>query len=382
MSLPPNLGPRNGILSLTIKDKSVLYAAYMPFIRNGGLFIPTNKNYKLGDEVFMLLNLMEEPEKIPVAGKVVWITPKGAQGNRAAGIGVQFNDGDNTARNKIETYLAGALKSDLADPHDVTLDRIMLVDSHCHLDRLDLAAHGGSLDAALDAARARGVGQFLCIGVSADNAQAVKALAERYADVHCSVGVHPLDLEPGSAPALDWLLGELAHPRVVAIGETGLDYHYEPEAAELQQEAFRLHLEAARITAKPVIVHTREARADTLALLREAALPQAGVLHCFTEDWEMARSALDLGFYISLSGIVTFRNADALREVARQVPADRLLVETDSPYLAPIPHRGKPNLPEYVRDVAEFLATLRGVSLETLAEQTTANFHRLFPLAR
>lgn len=213
----------------------------------------------------------------------------------------------------------------------------MLVDSHCHLDRLDLAAHGGSLDAALDAARARGVGQFLCIGVSADNAQAVKALAERYADVHCSVGVHPLDLEPGSAPALDWLLGELAHPRVVAIGETGLDYHYEPEAAELQQEAFRLHLEAARITAKPVIVHTREARADTLALLREAALPQAGVLHCFTEDWEMARSALDLGFYISLSGIVTFRNADALREVARQVPADRLLVETDSPYLAPIP---------------------------------------------
>lgn len=381
MSLPPNLGPRNGILSLTIKDKSVLYAAYMPFIRNGGLFIPTNKNYKLGDEVFMLLNLMEEPEKIPVAGKVVWITPKGAQGNRAAGIGVQFNDGDNTARNKIETYLAGALKSD-RPTHDVTLDRIMLVDSHCHLDRLDLAAHGGSLDAALDAARARGVGQFLCIGVSADNAQAVKALAERYADVHCSVGVHPLDLEPGSAPALDWLLGELAHPRVVAIGETGLDYHYEPEAAELQQEAFRLHLEAARIIAKPVIVHTREARADTLALLREAALPQAGVLHCFTEDWEMARSALDLGFYISLSGIVTFRNADALREVARQVPADRLLVETDSPYLAPIPHRGKPNLPEYVRDVAEFLATLRGVSLETLAEQTTANFHRLFPLAR
>ena len=136
----------------------MLYAAYMPFIRNGGLFIPTNKNYKLGDEVFMLLNLMEEPEKIPVAGKVVWITPKGAQGNRAAGIGVQFNDGDNTARNKIETYLAGALKSDR--PTDVTLDRIMLVDSHCHLDRLDLAAHGGSLDAALDAARARGVGQF------------------------------------------------------------------------------------------------------------------------------------------------------------------------------------------------------------------------------
>ncbi|AXO61196.1 TatD family hydrolase [Pseudomonas chengduensis] len=257
----------------------------------------------------------------------------------------------------------------------------MLIDSHCHLDRLDLAAHGGSLDAALDAARAAGVGHFLCIGVSADNAATVKGLAERYADVDCSVGVHPLDLEPGAEPALDWLLGELAHPKVVAIGETGLDYHYEPESAALQQASFRLHLEAARITGKPVIVHTREARADTLALLREAALPQAGVLHCFTEDWEMAKAALDIGFYISLSGIVTFRNAEALRDVARQVPADRLLVETDSPYLAPVPHRGKPNLPQYVREVAEYLAVLRGVSYEVLAEQTSSNFKRLFPLA-
>lgn len=258
----------------------------------------------------------------------------------------------------------------------------MLVDSHCHLDRLDLAAHGGSLEAALDAARARGVGHFLCIGVSAGNAAAVQALAEAHADVDCSVGVHPLDVEPDAVPALDWLLGELAHPRVVAIGETGLDYHYQPQAATLQQQAFRLHLEAARLTGKPLVVHTRAARADTLDLLREAALPQAGVLHCFTEDWEMARAALDLGFYISLSGIVTFRNAEALREVARRVPADRLLVETDAPWLAPVPHRGKPNLPQYVREVAEFIAGLRGVSFETLAEQTTGNFRRLFPLAR
>lgn len=258
----------------------------------------------------------------------------------------------------------------------------MLVDSHCHLDRLDLGAHGGSLEAALDAARARGVGHFLCIGVSVDNAAAVRALAERHADVDCSVGVHPLDVEPDAVPALDWLLGELAHPRVVAIGETGLDYHYQPESAALQQQAFRLHLEAARLTGKPLIVHTRAARADTLDLLREAALPQAGVLHCFTEDWEMARAALDLGFYISLSGIVTFRNAEALREVARRVPADRLLVETDAPWLAPVPHRGKPNLPQYVREVAEFLAELRGIPFETLAEQTTGNFRRLFPLAR
>jgi TatD DNase family protein len=257
----------------------------------------------------------------------------------------------------------------------------MLVDSHCHLDRLDLAEHQGSLDAALEAARARGVGHFLCIGVSADNAAAVKSLAERYNDVDCSVGIHPLDLSPGETPAMDWLLRELDHPKVVAIGETGLDYHYEPEAAELQQASFRLHLQAAGQTGKPVIVHTRGARADTLALLREANLPQAGVLHCFTEDWEMAKAALDLGFYISLSGIVTFRNADALRDVARQVPADRLLVETDSPYLAPIPHRGKPNLPQYVREVAEFLAMVRGESFEQLADQTTANFKRLFPLA-
>ncbi|NHC11479.1 TatD family hydrolase [Stutzerimonas degradans] len=257
----------------------------------------------------------------------------------------------------------------------------MLVDSHCHLDRLDLAAHGGSLDAALDAARACGVGHFLCIGVSADNAAAVKAIAERHADVDCSIGVHPLDLEPEAQPALDWLLAELAHPRVAAIGETGLDYHYEPQAAERQRESFRLHLQAAQITGKPVIVHTREARADTLALLREAALPQAGVLHCFTEDWDMARAALDLGFYISLSGIVTFRNADALRDVARRIPADRLLVETDAPYLAPVPHRGRPNLPQYVREVAEFLAHWRDVPFERFAEQTTANFRRLFPLA-
>lgn len=205
----------------------------------------------------------------------------------------------------------------------------MLVDSHCHLDRLDLSAHQGSLDAALQAARERGVGHFLCIGVSAENAGAVKALSEHYADVDCSVGVHPLDLAPGETPALEWLLRELAHPHVVAIGETGLDYHYEPEAAELQQASFRLHLEASRQTGKPVIVHTRAARADTLALLREADLAQAGVLHCFTEDWDMAKAALDLGYYISLSGIVTFRNAEALRDVARQVPVDRLLVETD-----------------------------------------------------
>jgi len=254
----------------------------------------------------------------------------------------------------------------------------LLIDSHCHLDRLDLSTHGGSLDLALDAARGRGVERFLCIGVSADNAAAVKSLAERYPDVCCSIGVHPLDLQAGAAPTIEWLLGELEHPRVVAIGETGLDYHYQPESAALQQESFRLHLDAASVTGLPVIVHTREARTDTLALLREAALPAAGVLHCFTEDWPTAAAALDLGFYISFSGIVTFRNAESLRDVARRVPADRLLLETDAPYLAPVPHRGKPNLPEYVRDVAEYVADLRGVGYAELAEQTGRNFQRLF----
>lgn len=257
----------------------------------------------------------------------------------------------------------------------------MLIDSHCHLDRLDLAAHDGSLDNALDAARARGVGKFLCIGVDAANAPVVKQLAERYPDVWCSVGIHPLDLSRNQATDLAWLLQALDHPRVVAIGETGLDYHYQPDMAEAQQESFRCHLQAARETGKPVIIHTREARADTLQLLREADLPQAGVLHCFTEDWDMARAALDMGYYISLSGIVTFRNAEALREVAQRVPADRLLVETDSPYLAPVPHRGKPNEPQFVREVAAALAEVRGESEQTLWENTTANFHRLFPLA-
>ncbi|MEH6564528.1 MAG: TatD family hydrolase [Halopseudomonas sp.] len=256
----------------------------------------------------------------------------------------------------------------------------MLIDSHCHLDRLDLSPYNGSLDAALDAARARGVGKFLCIGVDASNAPTVQALAEQYQDVFCSVGVHPLDLKDSAQTDLDWLLNALAHPRTVAIGETGLDYHYQPELAEQQRESFAVHLQAAKLTGKPVVIHTRAARADTLALLREAQLPNAGVLHCFTEDWDMARAALDMGYYISLSGIVTFRNADALRDVARQVPADRLLVETDSPYLAPIPHRGKPNEPQFVRDVAAFLAELRGVSEQALWQQTGDNFHRLFPL--
>ena len=258
----------------------------------------------------------------------------------------------------------------------------MFIDSHCHLDRLDLKAYDGCLASALQGARDKGVKHFLCIGISKENAAVVRQMARSYPDVDCSVGVHPLDVQADKEPQLDWLLQELAHPEVVAVGETGLDYYYQQETKQLQQDSFRLHLAAAKQTKKPVVVHTREAREDTIALLREADLPEAGVMHCFTETWEMAKQALDLGFYISISGIVTFRNAEALREVAKQVPADRLLIETDSPYLAPIPFRGKPNLPEYVVEVGKFLAELRGEPVERFAEQTSANFKRLFPQAR
>ena len=254
----------------------------------------------------------------------------------------------------------------------------MLIDSHCHLDRLDLTAYDGCLDSALQAARERGVGHFLCIGISVENAPVMRAFAERYADVDCSVGVHPLDLTRGSEPTMQWLLDELKHPGVVAVGETGLDYHYQSETAQMQQDSFRLHLDAARECGKPVIVHTREAKQDTLDLLREAALPQAGVMHCFTEDWPMAKAALDLGYYISFSGIVTFRNAEALREVALQVPSDRILVETDSPYLAPVPYRGKRNESSYVLNVVNKLAEIYDTTVENIAEITTQNSKAVF----
>jgi len=257
----------------------------------------------------------------------------------------------------------------------------MLVDSHCHLDRLKLDKFDGGLDEVLDLARSRGVGKFLCVGISLDNADAVVEIASRYKDVVCSVGIHPLDVESGLAGVDElFLMGE--RPNVVALGETGLDYYYSTETKEVQQQSFIAHLKAAGRAELPVIVHTRDAREDTIKLIRtHGNLETAGVLHCFTESWEMAKSALDLNYYISLSGIVTFKNAEELRDVARKLPLDRLLVETDSPYLAPVPYRGKSNIPAYVREVAEFIAELRGIPYEQLAEITTENFFRLFPRA-
>ncbi|HCT40408.1 MAG TPA: hydrolase TatD [Moraxellaceae bacterium] len=252
----------------------------------------------------------------------------------------------------------------------------MYIDSHCHLDRLDFAKLKTDLDGALTAARARGVGHFLCIGVDLETLPDVLAVAEAYDDVSASVGVHPLHLD-SLEPEIEQLIQLAAHPKVVAIGETGLDYHYEQENPADQQRRFRKHIEASRRTGKPLVVHTRAARADTIAILREEGAT-SGVMHCFTEDWEMAKAAIDLGFYISFSGIVSFANAVELREVAQKVPLDRMLIETDSPWLAPVPYRGKTNQPAYVVDVANVLGELRGVAPEEIGERTTENFRRLF----
>ena len=256
----------------------------------------------------------------------------------------------------------------------------MLIDSHCHLDRLELTPYGGNLDGAIAAAHQRGVDLMLCVSIDMNNFPEVRAIAERYAEVYASVGVHPNESE-GHDPSVAELVQLADHPKVIAIGETGLDYFRSEGDLAWQRERFRRHIAAAKQTGKPLIVHSREAREDTLRILEEeGASVVGGIMHCFVEDLATAERAMALGFLISFSGIVTFRNAAALQEVARQVPAEMLLVETDAPYLAPIPHRGKPNEPAYVRDVAEFVAKLRGVPVELLAEQTSSNFRRLFRL--
>lgn len=251
----------------------------------------------------------------------------------------------------------------------------MLVDSHCHLDFPELAAN---LPALLANMEAHGVTQALCVGVSLENFPRILALAEAHRQLVASVGVHP-DHQEGEEPTLERLLALAAHPKVVGIGETGLDYYRLKGDLEWQRERFRTHIRAARQAGKPLIIHTREAAADTLRVMREEAAGSiGGVMHCFTESWEVAEAALELGFYISFSGIVTFKNALALKEVAKRVPLDRLLVETDAPYLAPVPHRGKLNQPAYVRHVAEEIAQLRAMDFETIADTTSANFKRLF----
>jgi TatD DNase family protein len=254
-----------------------------------------------------------------------------------------------------------------------------LVDSHCHIDFPEFSQR---IDEVLLGMAQAGVSHALCVSVNMEDFPQVLGLAVRYPNLFASVGVHP-DHEDGIEPDAAMLVAASDHPRIVAIGETGLDYYRRPERKQIQQARFAAHIHAARHVGKPLIVHTRSAAADTLALMKsEGAREALGVMHCFTETWAVAQEALDMGFYISFSGLVTFRNAADLRDVARRVPFDRLLVETDSPYLAPVPHRGKTNEPAFVANVANCVAEARGVPLDDVAQQTTENFFRLFDSAR
>ena len=255
-----------------------------------------------------------------------------------------------------------------------------LIDSHCHLNYDGLAERQ---DEVLGNARRRGVCGFLNISTRQKEWGDIIGVAERHADVWASVGVHPHEADAHPDLGAAALVAGADHPRVVAIGECGLDYHYDNSERGAQRERFRAHIEAARQTGLPLIVHTREAEADTAEILGEAAREggMTGVLHCFTGTAELARQALDLGFFISLSGIVTFKNARDLQDTAKWLPADRMLVETDSPFLAPVPHRGQVCEPAFVADTAAFVADLRGEPSEHLAEVTTANFFKLFKKA-
>ena len=251
----------------------------------------------------------------------------------------------------------------------------MLVDSHCHLDFPELA---GRLDAIVEAMRGNQVSHALCISVTLQDFPQVRAIAERFDHIYATVGVHP-DYPDVPEVSPEELVQLADHPKIVAIGETGLDYYRIKEDCEWQRQRFRAHIRAARQCSKPLVVHTRDAAADTLSIMQEeGAREVGGVMHCFTGDWETARAAMDLGFYISFSGIVTFKNAQSLRDVAKRVPLERMLVETDSPYLAPVPYRGKTNEPAFVRYVAEEIARLRGLELAEIAEQTSRNFFQLF----
>ena len=253
----------------------------------------------------------------------------------------------------------------------------MFVDSHCHLDFADFAADRPAVLAAMAAAQ---VTHALCIGVDLADWPAVHGLATAHANLFATVGVHP-DYPDASEPTVADLVARAALPKVVAIGETGLDYYRLGGDLEWQRQRFRVHIRAAREAGLPLVIHTRAAAADTLAIMRdEGAMAAGGVMHCFTETWEVAQAALDLGVHISLSGIVTFKNARDVHDVARRMPLDRLLIETDAPYLAPVPHRGKRNQPAWVADVAAGIAALRGVSVATVAAATTENFFRLFNL--
>jgi TatD DNase family protein len=257
----------------------------------------------------------------------------------------------------------------------------MLVDSHCHLDRIDLAPYQNDFACFMAAAAEQDIEHMLCIAIELEAYPAMLALVAGFPNVSVTVGVHP-NSQDCHEPSIEELvqLGQAAN--VVGIGETGLDYFRSEGDLTWQQQRFRYHIRAAKQLQKPLIIHSREAREDTLRILREEGADEVGgVIHCFTEDWEFAQQAMALNFYISFSGIVTFNNAKAIKETAQKMPPDRFLIETDSPYLAPVPFRGKPNYPTYVRHVAQHIADLRGTSLHKVAEQSSRNFYNLFKLA-
>lgn len=260
---------------------------------------------------------------------------------------------------------------------------MQFIDSHCHLDRIDLNKEGIEFSQLIDNAKEAQVNHMLCVAISMDQFPDMVKKSEAFQNVSFSCGVHPLHV--GEDKKFELIqLAELANtPRVVAIGETGLDYYYSKDSIALQKEYFSHHIQVANELDKPLIVHTRDARKDTIDVLKANQADKCGgVLHCFTENWEMAKAAMDIGFYISISGIVTFKNAVELQEVVRKIPLDRLLIETDAPYLAPVPYRGKQNQPAYVKHVAEFIANLKGISTEQVAQQTTDNFKTLFKSAQ
>ncbi|KAA0443340.1 MAG: TatD family deoxyribonuclease [Candidatus Thioglobus sp.] len=254
-----------------------------------------------------------------------------------------------------------------------------IIDSHCHLDRVDLSAFGGSIESMLAHAKELSVEEFLCVCIDLEHFDEVLSLAKKHTQIYASVGVHPCETE-GKDPSVEELLSLADDCKIIAIGETGLDYfHIEKDSADWQRERFRRHIRASNQSGKPLIIHTRNARSDTIAIMQDEKA-HAGVMHCFSEDWDTAKAALDLGFYISFSGIITFKSADELREVAKKVPLERILVETDAPYLTPVPYRGKPNSPAYTYYTVEKIAQIRGVSIEEIANATTQNFQKLFML--
>jgi len=257
----------------------------------------------------------------------------------------------------------------------------MYIDSHCHIDFPELSAR---LPEILGNMAANRVSHALCVSVDLPDFPRVLAIAEQHPHIYASVGVHP-DYEDTPEPTVEQLVALANHPKIVAIGETGLDYYRLQGDLEWQRERFRVHIRASRKSGKPLIIHTRAAAEDTIRIMREeGAGPEAGgaggVMHCFTESLEVAQAAMEMGFYISFSGIVTFKSAKALQEVACAVPLERMLIETDSPYLAPMPHRGKTNEPAFVRHVGEYIATLKGVDAERVAEKTSENFFSLFSI--